>query len=129
MFSSTHEFHFRVRVKFEFYSFLDFKLEYVRVAKNRSDRVKFSSFELLDHALIYIISVLFVVLNAMFHLGVDVGSDCNSQFVHTKMIESIHATMSKRLKDFITDGTSPLCIIVDSSTGLLKKTNNCLVYI
>ena len=52
MFSSTHEFHFRVRVEFEFYSFLDFKLEYFRVAKNCFERVEFSSFELLDHALI-----------------------------------------------------------------------------
>ena len=71
-----------------------------------------------------LILLLLVALHEKSSLGVDVGSDCNSQFVHTKMIESIHTTMSKRLKDFITDGTSPLCIIVDSSTGLLKKTNN-----
>ena len=50
-------------------------------------------------------------------IGLDVGTDCNSRSVYTKMIESVASSMLDRLKVALNRDETPLSIIVDSSTG------------
>ena len=49
--------------------------------------------------------------------GLDMGTDCNSVGVFKKMIHSIHDSMMERLASKIRTESTPLSIIVDSSTG------------
>ena len=71
---------------------------------------------------------------ANFPTGLDMGTDCNSVGVYTKMIHSFHMSMLDRLRASINSGTAPLTLIVDASTGndkvlfFFKKSNLSLLF-
>ena len=54
-----------------------------------------------------------------FLTGLDMGTDCNSVGPFKKMIFSIHDSMMERLTAKINSESTPLSIIVDSSTGCI----------
>ena len=77
----------------------------------------FIQLQKLHGTFILSIFILSQMCRIIFHADLDMGTDCNSVNVFKKMIHSIHGSMMKRLADKLNSESTPLSIIVDSSTG------------